>query len=45
MLNHSICGAVWTFNTETELWSLIEAKGDIPVSYLILKEILWQILL
>jgi len=23
--------SVWTFNTETELWSLIEAKGDIPL--------------
>jgi hypothetical protein len=43
MINHSISGTVWTFNTETELWSLIEAKGDIPVSYLILRVILWQI--
>ncbi|PWZ04624.1 Acyl-CoA-binding domain-containing protein 4, partial [Zea mays] len=24
--------SVWTFNTETELWSLIEAKGDIPAA-------------
>ncbi|GJN25774.1 hypothetical protein PR202_gb13646 [Eleusine coracana subsp. coracana] len=24
--------SVWTFNTETELWSQMEAKGDIPVS-------------
>jgi len=24
--------SVWTFNTETELWSHMEAKGDIPVS-------------
>uniref|UniRef100_A0A453K2L1 Uncharacterized protein n=1 Tax=Aegilops tauschii subsp. strangulata TaxID=200361 RepID=A0A453K2L1_AEGTS len=25
--------SVWSFNTETEIWSLMEAKGDIPVSY------------
>ncbi|CAN6338519.1 unnamed protein product [Urochloa humidicola] len=24
--------SVWIFNTETELWSLVEAKGDIPVA-------------
>lgn len=24
--------SVWTFNTESELWSHMEAKGDIPVS-------------
>lgn len=24
--------SVWTFNTETELWSLVEAKGDIPAA-------------
>ncbi|XP_047048740.1 acyl-CoA-binding domain-containing protein 6-like [Lolium rigidum] len=24
--------SVWTFNTETEIWSLMEAKGDIPVA-------------
>lgn len=24
--------AVWAFETETECWSLMEAKGDIPVS-------------
>ncbi|CAO2149997.1 unnamed protein product [Urochloa humidicola] len=24
--------SVWTFNTETELWSHMETKGDIPVS-------------
>ncbi|KAK3136709.1 hypothetical protein QOZ80_5BG0441270 [Eleusine coracana subsp. coracana] len=24
--------SVWTFNTETELWSLMEAKGDIPAA-------------
>jgi len=23
--------AVWAFDTETECWSLVEAKGDIPV--------------
>ncbi|VAH91989.1 unnamed protein product [Triticum turgidum subsp. durum] len=23
--------SVWTFNTETEIWSHMEAKGDIPV--------------
>lgn len=25
--------AVWAFETETECWSLMEAKGDIPVSF------------
>ncbi|KAG8090460.1 hypothetical protein GUJ93_ZPchr0011g27081 [Zizania palustris] len=24
--------SVWTFNTETELWSNVEVKGDIPVA-------------
>ncbi|KAG8090274.1 hypothetical protein GUJ93_ZPchr0011g27659 [Zizania palustris] len=24
--------SVWTFNTETELWSYVEVKGDIPVA-------------
>lgn len=24
---------VWAFDTETECWSLMEAKGDIPVSF------------
>ncbi|VAI04698.1 unnamed protein product [Triticum turgidum subsp. durum] len=24
--------SVWTFNTETEIWSHMEAKGDIPVA-------------
>ncbi|CAM0949729.1 unnamed protein product [Alopecurus aequalis] len=24
--------SVWTFNTETEIWSLMEAKGDIPAA-------------
>ncbi|KAK9136970.1 hypothetical protein Sjap_007564 [Stephania japonica] len=24
--------SVWTFDTETELWSIIEAKGEIPVA-------------
>ncbi|KAG2621217.1 acyl-CoA-binding domain-containing protein 5-like isoform X1 [Panicum virgatum] len=24
--------SVWIFNTETELWSLVEAKGDIPAA-------------
>ncbi|KQJ86454.1 acyl-CoA-binding domain-containing protein 6 [Brachypodium distachyon] len=24
--------SVWTFNMETEIWSLMEAKGDIPVA-------------
>jgi len=23
--------AVWAFDTESECWSLMEAKGDIPV--------------
>jgi hypothetical protein len=35
MINNSVSAAVWIFNTETELWSLVEAKGDIPVSSLI----------
>lgn len=42
MINNSVSAAVWIFNTETELWSLVEAKGDIPVSYLILRIMLWQ---
>ena len=25
---------VWAFDTETECWSLMEAKGDIPVPFL-----------
>jgi hypothetical protein len=25
---------VWAFDTETECWSLMEAKGDIPVGML-----------
>ena len=36
MINNSTSTAVWIFNTETELWSLVEAKGDIPVSSFIL---------
>lgn len=28
---------VWAFDTETECWSLIEAKGDIPVGILKIK--------
>lgn len=28
--------AVWAFDTETECWSLMEAKGDIPVQFYIL---------
>ncbi|XP_062203141.1 acyl-CoA-binding domain-containing protein 4-like [Phragmites australis] len=24
--------SVWTFNVETEIWSLVEAKGDIPAA-------------
>uniref|UniRef100_A0ACD5Y8Y5 Uncharacterized protein n=1 Tax=Avena sativa TaxID=4498 RepID=A0ACD5Y8Y5_AVESA len=24
--------SVWTFNTETQIWSLMEAKGDIPAA-------------
>lgn len=43
MIDHCILGAVWTFHTETELWSLIEAKGDIPVRFLIIRVILRQI--
>lgn len=26
-----ILWSVWSFDTETECWSLMEAKGDIPV--------------
>ncbi|KAI4987616.1 hypothetical protein ZWY2020_020416 [Hordeum vulgare] len=26
------CLSVWVFNTETEIWSLMEAKGDIPAA-------------
>lgn len=33
MPNHLILASVvWALDTETECWSLIEAKGDIPVS-------------
>jgi len=32
MINNSTSTAVWIFNTETELWSLVEAKGDIPAA-------------
>jgi hypothetical protein len=42
MIAQSISVAVWTFNTETEHWSLIEAKGDIPVSCFLLKDMHWQ---
>ena len=32
MPNHMILDfVVWAFDTETECWSLIEAKGDVPV--------------
>lgn len=28
----SLVFSVWTFDTETECWSLMDAKGDIPVT-------------
>ncbi|KAK4379997.1 hypothetical protein RND71_001859 [Anisodus tanguticus] len=28
--------SVWAFDTETECWSLLEAKGDVPVKLLVL---------
>lgn len=31
--NHFVFCIVWAFDTETECWSLMEAKGDIPVYF------------
>lgn len=33
--------AVWSFNTETDLWSYIEVKGDIPVRWCLFQD--WYI--
>lgn len=33
--------AVWAFDTDSECWSLMDAKGDVPVIFQILNDTIW----